>query len=347
MKLKKLFISVLVAICCIALLWTGFQQPATAEKVEQTDFVLDSLVTQTGYGTNCKETFQQVSNLMRQADERLTSYQMDSEISKINQSTGEWVPVSQETFDLLQRALQYCQRSDGIFDITMGSLIDLWDITGEHPQVPMQEQISRAMETVGWENVQLDPENCTIRLAKQGVKIELGGIVKGAISDQAAEIYHVQKVESVIFSANSSIYAKGKRPDGKPYQLGIRDPRGTANDIIGTLEVTDCFVGTSGDYERYFEQDGIRYHHILDPRTGAPSQTGLMGITVIANTGIEADFLSTWLFIMGKDYVKQHLQDYQVIAVDTQGEIYISDSLKDQFHLLEGAKSQYHMEGTK
>lgn len=347
MNLKKIFFSVLVVICCIALLWMGIQQSATTKKVEQTDFALDSLVTQTGYGTNCKEAFQQVSNLMRQTDERLSSYQLESEISKINQSNGEWVPVCQETFDLLQRALQYCQQSDGVFDITMGTLIDLWGITGENPKVPTQQQIDQAMETVGWENVQLDREGCAIRLAKPGTKIELGGIVKGAVSDQAAEIYNIQNVKSAIFSANSSIYVKGTQLDGKPYQLGIRDPRGTANDLIGSLEITDCFVGTSGDYERYFEQDGVRYHHILDPRTGSPSQTGLMGITVVADTGIEADFLSTWLFIMGKDYVEQHLQDYQVIAIDTQGKVLISDSLKNQFQLSEEAASQYQIEGTK
>lgn len=328
------FIGVLVAsflifITIFALIMYSRHQ--NNQKIEEYGYAMDTLFNQLGYGTNCEDGFSVAMDKITFLDEKISRFNPESEVALINQNAGSWVNVSEDTFQLLKRAVDLCDKSGGVFDITLGAVIDLWDITGESPSVPSDEELSAALTTVSYKNIEFDQNNLAVRLTNEGTIIDLGGLAKGYATDAAGEIYLGFNVNSALISANSSIYTCGLKPGNEQYVLGVRDPRGTANEFIGTIKVQDAYVGSSGDYERYFEQDGIRYHHIFDPNTGKPADNGVIGITVVTDNGTEADFLSTFLFVMGIDYVKEHINEYQLIAVDADYNIYVSDSLSDAF----------------
>lgn len=303
------------------------------EPVESSDFVMDVLVTQKGYDENCKETFAGVIATFQELEGRLSRYVAGSEISQINDAAGlNSVSVSEETYNLLKQAVALCEESGGVFDITMGAVIDLWGFGTDTQRVPSDEEIASALEHTGYQKIVFDDENRTVKLPDPFMRIDLGGIVKGYATDLADAAYTEAGLSSVLLSTNSSILMKGPKPDGESFTIGVRDPRGSVNDYVGTLTIDNAFIGTSGDYERYFEMNGKRYHHIFDPATGKPAQNGLTGITVVHTNGMQADYLSTYLFIMGKDYVVEHLNDYEIIAVDDEKNVYVSDKLKDKFN---------------
>lgn len=311
---------------------------APLEAYENSEFVMDTLVTQKGYDSKSEEVFADVIDSFREFEGRVSRYVATSEISLINDNAGlDAVAVSEETYDFLKRAVQLCEQSDGAFDITLGPVIDLWGIGTDKQRVPSDAELANALQHVGYQKIEFDDENHTVMLPDPFMRIDLGGLGKGYATDRASAVYDEAGLSCALLSTNSSILLRGPKPDGENFVIGVRDPRGSVNDYVGTLSVENAFIGTSGDYERYFEESGQRYHHILDPSTGKPAQNGLTGITVVNTNGTDADYLSTYLFVMGKEYVLEHLNEYEIIAVDDQKQVYVSDKLKDSFTLDESS----------
>lgn len=208
--------------------------------------------------------------------------------------------VSQRTFDLLQRAKELSEQSDGAFDITIAPVVELWGITSDHPHVPTDEELAQAMALMGLEDLVLDEEACTVYLTRPGMAIDLGGIAKGWTADQLREYARELGAERGYVSLGGNLMIIGERPDGDPFKFGLRDPQGDASTYLGTVTLEDgCTMATTGGYERYFEEDGIRYHHVLDPRTGYPADSDLLSVAVISKDGTLADYLSTTLFVPG------------------------------------------------
>lgn len=240
----------------------------TAKPKTETYFAMDTVMLATIYGNA------DVEELIMEYDDIFSPTKKESTLAKYNR--GEW--VHNEIFDdVLFRAGQLSQKTDGAFSPNLGNLIDLWN----REYVPSQEEINEA--------------------GTAPKKINLSAIAKGALSDAICKELCDEGVESAILSLGGNIIAHGTRPDGENWIVGVRDPDGNENEYIATIGVKDKFVVSSGDYERYFEEDGVRYHHILDPKTGYPAKGDLRSVAIISNDGALADAYSTALFVMGSE----------------------------------------------
>jgi thiamine biosynthesis lipoprotein len=250
-----------------------------------------------------------------------------SPLAEVNRRAGEPVPAPAELREILRRALTVAGQTDGAFDPTWAALWGLWDF--DHPRVPSMQEVESRLPHIGWARVVLDDAAGTVLLPDPDMRLGLGGIAKGWALDRAANDLRARGIDDFLLSAGGQVLAGGMR-DGRPWRVGIRDPRGSRNESLGTIEVTDQSVSTSGDYERYFELDGQRWHHILDPRTGMPSR-GAQGATVVCADGTTADAWSTALMVLGQERGFELLsrqRGIEAALIDELGTIHTTPGLK-------------------
>lgn len=242
-------------------------------------------------------------------DAALSRTQQAGDLYKLNHADGQPTEVSEDTYTALEKALEYAEMTNGTFDPTMAPLTDLWGIGTEHQQVPAQSDIDAALQTVGTQHVHVSGDSVQL---DGGSRIDLGGIAKGYAADLCADILKSADADGLLV-LGGNIYAVGTN-EGKDWNIGIADPDDSA-DTIAAVAVHDLSVVTSGDYERYFEQDGVRYHHIFDPKTGYPAASGLRSVTVIDENSTRADALTTALFVMGADKGRAYCEENGIAAV--------------------------------
>lgn len=306
------------------------------KQVNSEIFVMNTHVSQQVSGKNADIAVNEVNLLLKELEDKLSLYIDGSDIDKINKNAGiAPVKVDSLTFNLIELAKDYSKKSEGSFDVTIAPLTKLWEITGEHPTVPQKEQIKAATDLIDYNKIILDNQSSTIMLAEKGMEIDLGGIAKGYICGDIEAIYDKLDIKTALVSIGGNIIAYKYKSKNTPYTLGIRDPLGMPNDIIGKLKAVNTIVATSGGYERFFVKDNVTYHHILDTKTGYPANNGLLSVTVVSEDGALADFLSTTLFIAGKENINQFINHnkFSIIAIDIDKNVYISDKIKNDFEI--------------
>lgn len=333
--MKKRIYTLLSFILIISLLASLSACTANEIPAEKETFAMSTFITQKVYGKNKEDAVNKVDALLHRLENKLSLFKEDSDIDKINQNAGiSPVEVDEYTFDLIKTAKEYSGLSEGRFDITIAPLTLLWGIDTDHARVPSTEEIEQVLPLIDYRNIKLNEENKTVFLTEKSMKIDLGGVAKGYISNLIHKEYENLGITSAIVSIGGNIDIIGVKPDGHEYTLGIRDPLDLSGlKTIGKISVKDKVVATSGGYERFFEEDGKRYHHILDPKTGYPVESDLLSVTVISSNGGVADFLSTTLFSAGSTYINNYINDdrFGVIIVDQNKKIYLSDHLSEQF----------------
>ena len=276
---------------------------AAADPLTRTGFFFDTVITISLYDTDDEAVLDACDSLMLECENRLSRTRENSDIWNINHAKGEAVEVSEETITLIKDALAYCELSDGAFDITIAPVVSLWDFHLENdPQVPDAGAISEAVTHVDYTMIKIDDEKNTVALTDPDAGIDLGAIAKGYISDLLREEILKQGCGSALINLGGNVLAVGTKPDGSDWNIGIRRPFAeSAYDIIAKVAVDDMSVITSGTYERYFEQDGVLYHHILDPSTGYSVNNGLTSVTILSENGTDGDALSTTCFVLGPE----------------------------------------------
>lgn len=261
--------------------------------------------------------------IFRRVDTRMSEWKPGSPLSEVNREAGiRPVPVPADLRVLLHRGQEIGALTGGAFDITWAALWGLWDFRSPHPRVPDAAEVARRAALVDYHRVEIDDHDGTVFLPRAGMKLGLGGIAKGYALDRAAALLRQRGVESFLLQGGGQVEAGGPK-DGRPWRVGIRDPRGEPSDFFALLEVHDTSLSTSGDYESYFIQGGVRYHHILDPRTGMPAR-GLRSATVVSPDGTLADALSTALMVMGEERglaLAERLPDVEAVVVDDAGRV--------------------------
>ncbi|MDX2088473.1 MAG: FAD:protein FMN transferase [Kofleriaceae bacterium] len=270
---------------------------------------------------------------MKRLDGVMTTWTPDSEVSRINQAAGDKpVAVSAETYAVIERAHDISRRTKGVFDITVGAYKGLWkfdeDMDGT---LPDPAEVKKRLANVGWKQLVLDPKKRTVFLKKQGMSITLGGIAKGYAVDKCVELLHKQGFVDFMVQAGGDMYVSGKKGP-TPWVVGIRDPRGAPDAMFALAPVENHSFSTSGDYERGFVKDGVRYHHILDPRTGHPARAS-RSVTVRAKDAFTADAWSKVLFILGyKESLelikREKLTDFEVVWVDDKNAVHMTEGIK-------------------
>lgn len=261
----------------------------------------------------------------------LSSYRADSDVSRINRHAGkDGVPVSPDTFEVTKEALRVAELTDGAFDPTVGALAEVWGPSGERAVVPTKEEVESRLAFVGYRGVVLDEEGPRIGLAREGMSLNLGGVAKGYIAERAAEELKARGVTRGIVRAGGDMVVF--QDNGAPFTIGIKHPR--KGGLIGELYLENGTAPTSGDYERFFEKDGVRYHHILDPRTGFPAR-GTQAVTLAAQDPTTADALATGVFVMGPTRgmeLIERLEGVEGLIVDEDGVVRVSSGFKGRIY---------------
>ncbi|NJD03961.1 MAG: FAD:protein FMN transferase [Ruminiclostridium sp.] len=270
-------------------------------QVTKTFYSLGTLIRLKLYGGDSRSAIEEAQERIFEIDDKMSAFKRDSEITKINDNAGGPArEVSEDTLFVIRKAVWYSKLSSGAFDPTIRPLVNLWGIRTEHAKIPDEKEIHEALSLVNYKDIIIDEKNHTVKLNNANQSIDLGSIAKGYAADETADIFHKNGVESAIIDLGGNILALGnKPPDGTEWEIGIQDPWGARGDYIGAVKVINKSVVTSGSYEKYFSSSGKRYHHILDPRTGYPSENGLVSVTIISDFSIDGDALSTCIYIMG------------------------------------------------
>lgn len=307
-----------------------------------TDFAMDTVVSETLYTTG-DDINSKLTSVLTDVETNLLSWtNEDSQIYKVNASDGKDTEISGELSGYLERILKIARDSDGAFDPTIGKLIRLWDIGGEDQRIPGEDEIRNVLKDSGYEKVSLAGNNISM---DEGCSLDLGAAGKGIGCDAVLEYLETQKdvTAALINLGGSSVMTYGNKPDGSSWNVAVTDPRAENDDeYLGVVAINGTeFLSTSGDYEKYFIEDGVRYHHIMDPSTGYPAKSGVAGVTVVCDTGLEADALSTACFVLGVEKGSELLKKYSAdgLFVDEDHHVYLTDGMKERFSLLQDSYS--------
>ena len=303
MRKKKLF-ALLLALALLSLCSCSAQSIPTVEKATATGFYFDTVVTLIIYGG----PEGMADELLQECDryEKLLSKTVEgSDVSRINAANGQTVTVDAETWQILKRAKEISDLTGHAFSVTIAPLTAMWDFTGGTERMPTEAERLAALPLVDDDRLVLGDGN-TVTLPS-GMEIDLGGIAKGYIADKLAEKIR-GKVKGALLNFGGNVYAVGEKPDGSAFRVGIRDPKNTDTQRA-IVSVKDRTVVTSGTYERFFVKDGVTYHHILDPQTGASAQTDLTSATIVGTSSMDADAFATACIVLGKEKALQLLED--------------------------------------
>jgi len=264
---------------------------------------------------------------MHRIDRAMSPFKPESELSRLNREAAKApVPVSKEMFELVARSVEYSKLSDGAFDITFASVGYMFDY--RNGVKPTAEKIAAALPGIDYRHIRLDRSRCTIQFAREGVRIDLGGIAKGHAVDNCVALLKARGVKEALVVAGGDSRVLGDRR-GRPWMIGIRDPR-RKDTMVAMIPLVDAAISTSGDYERYFEADGVRYHHILDPRTGT-SATGVRSVTIVGPDTITTEGISKSVFIMGPERGIRFAESFpgvDAVIVDGDGSMHYTAGLR-------------------
>jgi thiamine biosynthesis lipoprotein len=292
-------------------------------------FAMDTIMSFTAYGSSCEEAVDAAMKEVQRLDALLSTGIETSEISQINESGGG--KLSDDTAAILARAMDIYDSTDGLFDFTIYPVMKLWGFTDQKYHVPTEEELSRALDLVDASKVLRDGDQVTLG---EGQQLDFGGIAKGYTSAAVMDVFREYGITSGMVSLGGNVQVLNRKTDGTCWKIGIQDPTSETGSVLAAVEVENCAVITSGGYQRYFEQDGNTYIHIIDPRTGYPVEGDLTSVTIVSEDGTLADALSTSLYIMGLDraiaYWQSEGESFDMILVTVDGKLYVTEGISGQ-----------------
>ncbi|NDL66563.1 FAD:protein FMN transferase [Anaerotalea alkaliphila] len=305
--------------------------------VERSGFSLNTVVSIQIMDHGSEEMLDTIFERIRDIEDKMSATRESSDISRINGNPGSsGVPVSEDTYRVVERGLAFAEMTGGKFNIALGPVTGLWKIGTEDARVPSPEEIREALEHVDYRKVRMDPKERTIYLEDKGMRLDLGGIAKGYAADAVAEILREGKVKGAIVNLGGNVFAHGEKADGSPWKIGVQGPFKERNDYVGIVEVRNETIVTSGPYERSFEQDGVLYHHIMDNETGYPVDNGLASVTIVGKNSMDADGLSTAVYAMGLEAgmaFVEGMEGLECILITNDREVHLSNGIRERFSL--------------
>lgn len=331
------------AIVCVLL--TGaifFASPGSKKRLFKESrtslYTLVSISVVTGSEDRAKKAIEEAYRELDRLGQLLNFYAEDSELSAINRNAGiKPVQISADTLAVIRTAIYAAEQTEGGFDVTVGPIVRLWDF--KKKTIPASGMIEKAKKIVGYKHIVVDPAASTVYLDKKGMQIDLGGILKGYAADKAVEVLMQKGIEDGIVAVAGDIRVFGRQPDGRPWNIGVQNPRQSGDDdaLLATVHLENGGISTSGDYQRYFFEKGVRYHHLLNPTTGYP-QNLCRSVTIVAPTSALTDSFATGIFILGPKKGLAVLEKLGMdgLIVDKDGRIRMTKGLKNKVHLIEG-----------
>ena len=317
------------------------------QELQSVDIAMGTVIQQTIYVTGKGPQTENILNLIQKLEEETLSWRLETaELFQVNQyaGSGKWLELSEKLSRILEQCQKLTEDTDGAFDVALGPVVRLWDIDGWAGgqrtgmfQVPEAQALEQALAQCGFErlNLQFLPgEKCAIASLEKGAAMDLGAVGKGLALDEIFSYLEAEtKVKGAVVSVGGSVLTYGEKPDGTAWRIGIANPHDPSVNL-GVLNLTgQWYISTSGDYERYVESDGVRYHHILDPDTGYPADSGISSVTVLADNGLLSDGLSTACFVLGREKGMLLVRQYgaEALFVEKDGGIFMTPGMDALF----------------
>ena len=335
-KLPLILILIIVILSSLHLLITNKKE----DKISSTYYNLGTINEITLYNIkkeHGKRILKECESILIDIDNKMSCQISSSEISKINDNAGiDYVSVSDDTYNVIKEAIDFSKISNDTFDISIGPIIDLWGIGTDNAKVPTKEDIQSKLSLVNYKNILLDENTHSVKLSKKNMKIDLGGIAKGYAADKIYAYLKEENLESALINLGGNIYALGTKSNNQPFSIGIQDPTKARGNSIGNIKISNKSVVTSGIYERYLEFNDKIYHHMLDPHTGYPFDNNLSSVTIVSDTSMICDALSTTTFGLGIEGGMKLIDDMDgvdAIFITKDKKVYLSKNLKGSFNL--------------
>jgi thiamine biosynthesis lipoprotein len=329
--------NIIISFLFLSLFSITAQTDTTMYKISVMKYLMGTTVETTARCTDvnyCKKALMAEYTEMQRIENQLSCEKDSSEISEINRAAGLYpVKVSYETLEMLKRSKAYCKKYNGVFDVTIGPLSDLWGFSEDKEIVlPPDTTIKKLAKLVNYDNMIINERDTTVFLEKKGMAIDLGGIAKGYAIDRGSAILLKMGITNFILNAGGDIYVSGTKDKETLWKVGIKHPRKT-NDLVAEFDLKDYAVATSGDYERFKIINGIRYHHILNPATGYPGRLSESS-TILAPTAEEADATATYVFLLGwKKALSDKKLNYPLLIVSADGTVHFNQVFKKNYNL--------------
>jgi thiamine biosynthesis lipoprotein len=340
MRRKKVVavLSALLALIVVSLvlLWALYGRHALS--YECTNYAMGTYIQQTVYGRNREAAAAAAAKSIGELEDLISWRIEDSDVSKLNAAAGpDWTKIDPRTLSVLKTSLDVARKSGGAFEPTILPITSLWDFGGDNQHVPSKQEIAEFLPHVNYKDLRVDESSSSASLKNHYMAIDLGGIGKGAACDEAVAAYRKAGADSAIIAVGGSVGVYGTKADRTPWHIAVRDPKSSDQNAaaMGQIDLSEGFVSTSGTYEKQFTENGVTYHHLLDPKTGYPENNGLVSVTVTAKSGALSDALSTACFILGREKGEALLKEYGAggVFIDGSGKVYVTENLKSSFEI--------------
>lgn len=336
-KITKKILSLVTATSIALLCFSACINKEEKQPLSKTDIFMGTACTVKIFDNPKEKYIEEAFDKIQEIENKMSINIENSELIQVNNSSGKNpVKVSDESYYVIKKGKEFSELSEGKFDITIGPLVKLWGIGTESAKIPLKNEIEEKISLIDYKDIELDEDNKEVYLEKEGMIIDLGGIAKGYTADVIKDQLIKNGVNKAIINMGGNILVVGNKINGDPWNIGIQDPFTPRGNYLGIISVTDKSVVTSGIYERFLEQDGKRYHHILNPFTGYPWESNLAGISIISDKSIDGDALSTTVFSMGAEkgleFVEE-LENIEAIFITKDKRVLVSSGIKEKFKL--------------
>jgi len=300
-------------------------------------YALGTVIQFKAYGKKADKICDLAMDKINEIENNMSVFIDNSEVSTINKNAGiAQVKVSIGTYYVIKKAVEYGRMSGGAFDPTIRPVVGLWGIQTDNARIPNTDEINRNSRLVNYKDIILDEQNCTVMLRNKNQALDLGAIAKGFAADEVKNIFCKNKIKSALIDLGGNIFALGKKPDDTPWKIGIQDPFKRRGEFVGVICVTGRSIVTSGNYERYFINNGKRFHHIMNPLTGNPSENGVISATIISDYSIDGDALSTCAFVMGIEEglkLAESIKGVDALFITENKKIYTTSGIKNELEV--------------
>ena len=334
MRFLKQVFALLLALTMLLLAGCADSAAKESESATRSVFAMDTVMDVTAYGANAEKAVAAAVERITALEQAFSVTIEGSDIDAVNHAYGKPVEVSEDTAALLSDALAYCEHTHGALDVSVYPVLKAWGFTTQEYRVPKADELQDLLSRVDYAKVKCDGNTVTV---PANMEIDLGSVAKGYTGDQIMQLFRDHGVTSGMVSLGGNVQTLGSKPDGSPWRIAVQNPLGEG--YVGVIEVNNEAVVTSGGYERYFEQDGEVYWHIIDPATGAPAKNGVISATIVSESGTRCDALSTALFILGRDGAETYWRthgDFDYLLVLDDGSVVVSEGIADRFALDDG-----------
>lgn len=320
---KKIAVIIAVSAALLIVLAVVFDVVSSKTEIEKTDFAMGAVISQKITGRNADETADEIISSIKERENAISWRIENSEIALLNKNKE--AEISDETVSVLTELIDVCRKSSGAVDLTIGKLTSLWNIGSENFTVPEKEKISENLDAVSWKKVEIKDNTITI---DEKQKIDLGFAGKGLACDDAKRVLDANNITEAIINVGGSLCLYGK----DNFTVGLRNPLGDVSDYMAVITIGEGFVSTSGNYERFSESDGKKYHHIISTETGYPVENDLLSVTVVCNSGLLSDALSTACYCLGYEKSLELLEEYdaEAIFIFDSKTVRVTDGLRDK-----------------